>query len=67
MLDKLWHVHIMEHYAATGSNWEALYVLIWKCLQDILLGGKKRSEEQFVLYISLCEKKKVVCAWRVGE
>lgn len=58
MLNKLWHVHIMEHYAAAGNNWEALCVLIWKCLQDILLSGKKQSAEQFVLYISFCEKKK---------
>lgn len=54
----------MEHYAATDNNWEVLCVLIWKHLQDILLGGKKQSAEQFVLYISFCGKKKVVFVWR---
>ena len=65
MLNKLWHVHIMECYAATDNNWEALYVLFWKYLQDILLGGKEQSAEQFVLYSVLfppiCGGKK----WRV--
>lgn len=66
-MTKLWHVHITEHYAAIDNNWEAHYVLIWKHLQDILLGRKKQRAEQFVLYISVRGKKKVVCAWRVGE
>ena len=48
----------MEHYAATDNNWEAFYVLIWKHLEDIWLSGKNQSTEQFVFYISFCEKEK---------
>lgn len=47
----------MEHSAATENNLEALDVLIWKYLQDVLSSEKKQSAEQFVLYISFWGEK----------
>lgn len=54
---KLYDIHKIEYYIAIKRKEEALYVLIWKALQDILLNEKK-STEQCVCSATFCVKKK---------
>lgn len=40
-LNNLWYLHTMKFFMAIKINESALYVLLWKRLQNVLLNKKK--------------------------
>lgn len=40
-MDKLWHVHMVEHCTDAKRNQEDFYILLWGDLQDILCEKSK--------------------------
>lgn len=42
----------MEYYTAGKRNGEALYVLIWKNLQDILLNEKNKVQNNVYILLA---------------
>lgn len=43
--------HILEHYAPLGKDQKALYILIWKYLQDILLSEKSKVQKNLYFIV----------------
>lgn len=54
-MDKLWHIHLMEHNSTIKRNKLPVYPTIWRSLKNMLEERKQRQKE-YILYDSICRK-----------